>query len=349
MSIVHIKALTVVASIGIAGALGYEVFDFFKHGQAELKDTVTQEEMKAVLDKREDFVVEVAELVPYDRVQQVFFDMDWTGVPPPPPPPPPGPDKSEGPKKIVLTPASELLSVLLIHFSNRNPDESKFLAAYKPKLKVPGSKISGPATLYQGDKLPGEFEYVTIKEITPSHVVFSYEVPEGSEADPREDDIMGPPALPNRITILEVGADGVKSVERKPGIEKRDDYVAFNPERGHLIGDNRWQVGWKDAEDFSQNYPRILSRELQTRRWRDKSTGKYAGVQIQKIAQGSVAAQYGVKAGDILKSINGDPVTSEQEAIKYVKTNAEFTTTWVVVLESQGKERTLVYESPPEN
>jgi S1-C subfamily serine protease len=49
-------------------------------------------------------------------------------------------------------------------------------------------------------------------------------------------------------------------------------------------------------------------------------------------------------AGDIIRSINGEPVTSTNEAISYVKTHADVTTHWVAVVERQGKEITLTYD-----
>ena len=51
------------------------------------------------------------------------------------------------------------------------------------------------------------------------------------------------------------------------------------------------------------------------------------------------------KEGDVIKSINGQPVNSVQEAISFVKVNKDKYSTWEVVVENKGKQRTVTYES----
>ena len=85
---------------------------------------------------------------------------------------------------------------------------------------------------------------------------------------------------------------------------------------------------------------------MRYRQWRDPSTGKYAGVELTEVQPGSLAAAHGAETGDVIKSINGHPVTSVQEAVSYVKNNSETTSVWEVVVVNQGKERTVIYESP---
>ena len=81
---------------------------------------------------------------------------------------------------------------------------------------------------------------------------------------------------------------------------------------------------------------------------RDPRTGKFDGIEIQSVQAGGIAARHGAKEGDIIKSINGHPVTSSSEAITFVKNNQESTSTWIVVVENKGRERTVTYESPPQ-
>jgi len=47
----------------------------------------------------------------------------------------------------------------------------------------------------------------------------------------------------------------------------------------------------------------------------------------------------------VIKSINGQPVNSVQEAISFVKVNKDKYSTWEVVVENKGKQRTVTYES----
>ncbi|MDE0897356.1 MAG: PDZ domain-containing protein, partial [Planctomycetota bacterium] len=72
------------------------------------------------------------------------------------------------------------------------------------------------------------------------------------------------------------------------------------------------------------------------------------GIEITKVPAGSMAAKHGAKEGDIIKSVNGHPVTTTQEAIKYAQNNAEKYTTWEILVENQGVERTVYYEVPEE-
>ena len=53
-------------------------------------------------------------------------------------------------------------------------------------------------------------------------------------------------------------------------------------------------------------------------------------------------------SGEIVKSINGHPVTSVNDAVAYVKGEAGTTNTWIVVFEKQGREFTRIYKSPEE-
>ena len=57
-------------------------------------------------------------------------------------------------------------------------------------------------------------------------------------------------------------------------------------------------------------------------------------------------SEHGGQDGDIIKSINGHPVTSTAEAITYVKNNEDKYNVWEVVVENKGKSRTVTYESP---
>jgi C-terminal processing protease CtpA/Prc len=64
------------------------------------------------------------------------------------------------------------------------------------------------------------------------------------------------------------------------------------------------------------------------------------------VAVGSIAERHGAQEGDVIKSINGHPVTSVQEAITFAKNHANEYTVWKIVVENKGKSRTVIYESP---
>lgn len=97
--------------------------------------------------------------------------------------------------------------------------------------------------------------------------------------------------------------------------------------------------------EFEQNYDDILSG-IETETYRDPQTGERAGVRIRSVPAGGIASRHGVQDGDILISINGTPVSSEQEGIQYVRENSDNYSTWEVRYIRLGVERTEMYRSP---
>ena len=114
-----------------------------------------------------------------------------------------------------------------------------------------------------------------------------------------------------------------------------------------MVRKNEYQVGLDDIQELNDDYSRILSQDLRYRTHRG-SDGRVDGIQITNVKPGSLPARHGVTGGEIIKSINGHPVKSVNEAIAYVKQEAEKTDTWVVVFEKQGRTYTRTYHSPVE-
>ena len=69
--------------------------------------------------------------------------------------------------------------------------------------------------------------------------------------------------------------------------------------------------------------------------------GKAAGVELTGVNPGSLASQFDVKPGDILKSINGTPVHSRDEAVKVVKDLPKDIKIVQAVIERNGRQ--IVY------
>ena len=90
----------------------------------------------------------------------------------------------------------------------------------------------------------------------------------------------------------------------------------------------QYVLGADDLQTFGSDYGRILSEDVKLETYH--KDGKRAGIKVREVKPGSLAARHGVQAEDILISINGSSVTSEQEAIQYVKNNSENTTLWRV-------------------
>ena len=144
--------------------------------------------------------------------------------------------------------------------------------------------------------------------------------------------------------IVRVGEEGVLTPTR-PDIP-----VAYNerpfqiPQETLLIGKNHFLVGVDDRQAMATNYTKILA-EIRYEKHRDPKTGKVDGIEIKEVPKGSFLAKYGAKAGQVIKSINGHPVTSVNEGISYAKQNQDKYDLWTIVYEEQGKEYTKVIDT----
>lgn len=342
MSTSGIKTLVWVAALAAGGYLGWFVWDFLEFKKAGgLRPKVGEERQREVLDNIPDIEEQKAELVPYGTVLATIKDLDWIGKPPPPPAPPKGPDK------LVVAPVKsidKILSVQAIVFDGYDRSRSQAFVEYidstDGQLMVAKENV-----LFEGDRLPSKAtEHITVARIEPSFVEFSFDDEE------REPERLVPPELKESLAMIpKVGPDGVRVPEPSIFIPVNQNYQRFEPKKTQEIGQGVYIIGTEDAQYFEQNYTTILSDEVQTSRYRDPRTGRYAGIQINKIKPGSIAEAHGAREGDVIKSINGEAVTSQEEALRFVKANASTTVKWEVVVENLGRERTLSFETPADD
>lgn len=360
MNLTSFKALLWLGSLALGGYLGWFLYETIQRWP-EVNQMLWQDEARQ-REALEDNVEEQPEaarrdLVDYARVSATFHDLDWNGVPPPPP----VVDLPEEttPVERPPTPVADLLNVLYLQKDTRRPERSLAYVRYTDSeilRTVNAARSSGggrggssgagsSAKLKVGDALPAPYDYVRLEAVEANEAIFSFDDEE------REVETVATLEFERGESgyIVRV-EDG--EVARVPEVDQlipvNDTPVAFVPESTTLIGENRYAIGTDDAETWQRDYAQILTTEVRHRQWRDPQTGKYAGVQITDVVPGGIAAAHGAQQGDIIKSINGTPVTSVPEAIQYVKNNSDSTTVWEVVVESQGVERVVVYESPPE-
>ncbi|MEZ5974077.1 MAG: PDZ domain-containing protein [Planctomycetota bacterium] len=71
-----------------------------------------------------------------------------------------------------------------------------------------------------------------------------------------------------------------------------------------------------------------------------------AGIEVMEVRAGSIAARHGAQSGDVIISINGYPVNSQQEAIQWAKDNGDNYEVFTVVVERLGRLETLTYRKP---
>jgi membrane-associated protease RseP (regulator of RpoE activity) len=190
--------------------------------------------------------------------------------------------------------------------------------------------------------LPKPHESVVVDSITVKGVLFAFEGDEEREAE-----LVKVPVVDDGLSIVEVGPDGLIMPETESSIGAVSKPTVFRPERTTLVRKDYYLIGTEDAQRFSDDYASMIA-QIDHRRHRDPVTRQYDGIEIQSVPANSIAASHGVKSGDIIKSINGHPVTSSQEAIQFAKNNSEKYKVWEIVIENKGALRTVTYESPEE-
>ena len=352
MNIGQIKVLAWLAAALLTLGLAFYVYRFLGRlsnmpapSPAFVKQTL--EDVEPVKNKTED-------LVAYDDVVRLLLPgceackrndpnhrhLNWTGKEKPPPV-----DDVVEPVDVapVVVPVKELVAIAMIKVDLAEAANSSVFLRYKPKAAIADQqRYANGHLLKLGQKLAAPHDKIVVEEIRPDGVVFAFE---GSE---REKETLGPQEFDARAQIVQVGPDGVVMPSLTNGVIPKGSAPPFRPGRTTAIGENKFMLGLEDLREIEQRYPEILASEVRTDRHRDPKTGRFDGIEIKSLAANSIAASHGAQEGDIVKSINGHPVTGLQDAITYVKNNSGQYTTWEVVVESKGKLKTLIYHSPSE-
>jgi hypothetical protein len=342
MNVSTIKSLAWLAAAGLTAALGWTVFEFVQ-SEGSQRGLFDQELAKAKLDVQFDPDPIRSSTIHSTVIEKTFYKLNWTGKPKPKPVELP-PDV-EKPKPAYIA-VEQLVRVLFIQEDSDAPADSLVLLAYKPASQITTFALGH--SLKVGEALAGAHSYAIVDRISATEgVTFRFEVADGE--DPRDPETILPAAFKKGVEIAYVGADGEAQRPNKTiAVSVVDRPPPYNPKLTTPIDTNHFQIGYEDAGLFGEDAAGIIAREVRHRRHRDPRTGKFDGIEIQSVQSGGIAARHGAKEGDIIKSINGHAVTSSSEAITFVKNNQETTTTWNVVIENMGRERTVTYESPPQ-
>jgi hypothetical protein len=313
-----------------AGLVGY-AYDFFSKIE-EKRSPLDFEHVEAILNETADQKgIEVQQGIDYEEIKRTFIHMNWTGHVAPEP----IVVETEAPENVrpTYTPVAELLKILMISVDTSNPATSTVLVNF-----VVGQGIEATeGTLREGEALPSPHNSIKLTSIRIDGVEFSF------DQQGRDNETIRPSSVGDETLIVQVGPDGVRyPVSRS--IPMTTDTRPESSEHTMLIGTNRFRVGTEDAQYFNDNYAAILTNDVRTKTHYED--GRRAGIKVQSIKAGSVASKHGIQTGDIIKSVNGHAVNSEHEGIKFFKTNQDKYSVWTVVVESMGKEKTMIFESP---
>jgi hypothetical protein len=315
---------SIIAAVG----LGANVMDFQGRREAMGKP-FDEDQVRGILESGIQIQEARATTVDYNQqVRPLWINMNWTGKPPEVIV---EPVIDTGPAKPKYQPVADVLSILYLQVDVIDPGKSLIFVRYKLGGETANLKV--------GDSLPPPNKGIVVRRIRPEAVEFAF--PDNAD---RENEVIVPGLIDGDILIHVVGEGTVVQ-------PMRDEMPTFTrpviivPLESRNLGGNTWELGSNDMEEFGRDYQRILTQDVQMRTHFDKS-GKRAGVEITDVKPGSIAARHGVKSGDIIISINGYPVNSKQEAIKFVKNNKDIYTVWEVVVENMGRRTTKVYRSP---
>jgi hypothetical protein len=330
MSTGKIKLLTWTVS-GLLG-IGMSLYvGSFLARKAEIEKPVDTARMKEILDNVPEPPAKIDDMMSIDEIYAALDQHNWSGVKPKAAPTPP-PPKIEQPRTV---PVASLVKLLLVKSDTTDDAGSNCVLAYQATAKVESKE---PVVKYVGDRLDGGHTDIVVHAIRGIEVEFAFD----DEARPHEtlvpDEFQGKAIIAQADGTTPVPTVGPQSFPRLPGGSKP-------PEKTVLIGPTQYRMGTTDAEYIAVHYDEVLA-EVRTRRWRDPNTGKFAGVQLSNVSPGSFAARHGAMEGDIIKSINGHPVTSTNEAVSFAKNNAELYDKWEIEVENQGRIRIVTYYPP---
>ena len=347
MTVSSIKALLWLVTLGVVGYLGYTIYDWRENQASILAAKATPERQLEILSNVEKPEPPKQQIHPYkESIEPNFFVLNWTGKLPPPPPPPPGPEDTKPEGREPATPIADLLVVQFVQVDTSRPELSKACIKYTDASL--STKVEGePQWLRPGDALHEPHQLWTVHEIKPNQVVFRRLLASGEPDEEEADQTASPPTAFDGDMIVAVGPDGAILPSRQDEYFPPLDGDAYrSPDRNRTVEvkPNYFQVGIEDKQQFNERYLDILSTEVRTRTYREN--GKAAGIYVDSVVPGSLAAQHGAQVGDVIKSINGTPVNSTQEAISYVKNNKDQYSVWEVVVWNSGKERTVTYNVP---
>lgn len=316
---------------------------WFLANRIQFQTPVQRETMELHLKEVREIPQRVQNVVSYDLVNRgVGRALDWSGKPPPPPPVIVEPESTTAAK--VRDPLDKYLSVRAVKVDAYNEGSSDAFIKYKSDARVtlPPAVTDGTVIKRIGERLDGDIlSQVKVVAILPEGVKFSF------INDPQRAHELVAPAEYSLGSIFRVLGDGESEPTASSVVANIPKRIDNSPLSQTLqISPNRYRIGVEDALEIDQRYAEIITEEVATRRFRDPVTRQPAGVEVTMVKAGSIAARHGVQQGDVIKSINGHAVTSESEAIQFVKQNKDNYDVWEVEVWNRGQTRTVTYYPP---
>jgi hypothetical protein len=346
MNLGFVKVLLWLGAIAFLGGIGWSAYEYRETRLERQARHVTPEDQARVFDQKAPPEEKLPEL-PYDPIRNVFHTMNWTGKEAPPPPKPDDTPTAAPTKKHV--PVDRLLQVLFIQQDTTTPDRSIAVVKYVGQLATfqAREQVDGHV-LKVGDLLPPQFDYWKLVSVDAADgLVFTCVRPGDFDTAPADEVVKPPVPISGDIPLLGGGLSEIREPFPDADDTTRQQLFDTWPTATLKTGRNQYLVGSDDALHIETNYLDILSNEVRHRSARNRQTGAPEGIEILTVTAGSVLADFGVVSGDVIKSVNGHPVNSVNEAITFAKNNSEYYEVWEVVVSNAGKDRTITVQTPP--
>jgi hypothetical protein len=339
MNIQRWKGMVWLGSLAAGGLLVSSVTSFLGERE-DLAREVSDEELSRIIDSVKKPAEQKSDHVDYELVKRVFERHDWSGREKPKPvEKPAGGEPAAAPKVAVAS----LLKVLALKVDTGRPERSVAFVKFIDQKIAQTHGAREDTILRPDERLFAPYENIRVAAITGEGVRFAFD-------DGRAEETVAPPpylsALHGELGILVVGPEGIVPPEPKHVTPAAPDTPPWRPEKLTQIRKGEWQVGTETLTELDRDYSRILSRDISYSTYKNPKTGQAEGIKVNSVKPGSIPAQAGLAEGEVLKSINGHKVTSVNDAIAFVKANANSTDTWLAVFERQGREFTRTYHSP---
>ena len=329
----------------VAGTLGVGMAAYvgwFLVNRTEILASVDPKVMISALTNVPELAQHQVTVVSYDDVKRGLLTIDWTGKPPP--------EivvadaNTADNAAVVKQTASDLLTLRAVRYDGRTPERSEVIFKYLSEARVAAPSTSPDGTFLKrpGDKLDEPVDNIKIVAVWPDSVEFAFE---DDAAREHEFVVVGEfDVTTNQSYVLL--ADGVA-----PAVAPRFNPIVSRPEEAanlqtESVGRDRFRMGVEDLTYINEHYPEIVTTDVTIARHRDPVTKKYDGIEVKSVVPDSIAARHGVQEGDVIKSINGHPVTSKEEAIQFVKNNKDNYDVWEVEVWNRGQTRTITYLPP---
>jgi len=330
MNVGIFKSVSYVTSFALLSGVAYVAYDYYTDGRTRTYFEVARAE--TVLNGVEPPRAPRPMALDYKGdIKPAVVSFDWTGKPPVVVEEVTGAATED--VVVELTPVSDVLEVLMVLVDDRDPGESLCLVRLANAQADPRDRWFGIGSTASSPD--GEF---SVYRITGDGVEFSF----ADEGRARE--FLAPSSR--------TGADLIVTVEEGAKLRARTQtsLIATSEAKGPELPkvterrNGQYFLGTEDAATLVADYQSILSSDVKTKTFmRD---GKRAGVELTDVREGSFAARHGAQSGDVVISINGTPVGSQQEAIAFANANSERYSIWTVEVLRLGRVETVVYHSP---